>query len=1218
MNECTNKERLPDVDVRPNAGIVRSPLDEIKAIQTLLADVYKDAGDGRTLFRELVQNADDAGAHRLKLTVLERGWPDARNSLLRGPALLVANDGAFPDKDREALHKAIGGSKEDEVGKIGTFGIGLKSVFHICEAFLYMGVEESEWRAGVLNPWAGTGENGDADPLHPDWDEIDIARLRSVAMELLGNTSNGLLMWIPLRCPEHLDRGAEGRLYGLGERRLSPNDLCAWIGCAAPAALLLAQCGHLQTIDAERAPSPESLRDRMRLVRVARQTAGWVGRYRDDGGIFPDRTFEGEIVSDDQNWSVAGIEARGSESLRHLRSQPDWPQSPQWRNGRYGTVPRKALAHAAVTVLRPVDRDAELLGTRLRWAVFLPLDDDAEPSSSAIIESDGPSPAWEIILHGYFWPSQDRRSIPGVTREFGNAANDGDMRIRWNRALCEDLLLPLLPSALANAVVGVDERAARRLLGAVVRSDMVKDHLASVRRRHWLLPIVAAGGVRWNALDANACPVLSIPKWSQAPEAVRRQFVAYCGKCASDVVFIDHDAPRFAGELDDWTVDRLECLLHSIPGDAFASPQSLRWIEGIVRHVLGPDACAGDIRAAAIARWLAGKIGDGALAHTIRSSASRELRDELRDAWRDLCEALPNAWLVETPVDSQQAVAELAAGGVIGEGFFPVPFGRRPGEWAPALKLDQERLDRALSTLGRRLEAGGESERLRHSRLLLAETLLSRRHGRPMDEHLIRLPLLRAIRLPKDREEAWSIADLRRQIENRRVFVSPSSEVSDYDGMNGTQPARPSDPKRAVMELAKALDEAVWMVSRDAVSSVADAPVPTPEALATAVLQAERFAEPARRTLLLKRLAPSISDNVTVRLAARVLLAGRGADVVGRDTQLFLGRPGNRRALHILLRLLDRSWCAVQAELVDSLSQDLVEGLSVGQADLGALHGLLEDCLLKPVDWSALGDGEAVQLLQDLYGATHEEQERWRTMPLHRGVDGIRGAFNRRAWRSTGTTGELRLPPELAVQVRLLDPDSEVAHLYDSVPDMDRDGILQLMLEDSRPWRFAEQIVRNIRPSEGPVLLPQDDELRDLLRRSRWLPQRDGGALAPDAVLIAPQELRDAVAGLAAASAFGDKRLPEAVVSGTWRTAEPVVREILGRLGRERQVQRMVDALDSDQVGRVDRGAWLVMPDPMLVDASLIACALETTLADSHPGWKCSATSHLKGRRHRR
>ena len=407
MRENTIEGCFLDVDVRSNSRIVRSPLDEIKAIQTLLADVYKDAGDGRTLFRELVQNADDAGARRLKLAVLERGWPDARNSLLRGSALLVANDGAFADKDRVALHKAIGGSKEDNVDKVGTFGIGLKSVFHICEAFLYMGAEKSEWRAGVLNPWAGTGENGDADPLHPDWDRIDVGRLRSVTTELLGDTENALLLWIPLRCPEHLDRGAKGGLYGLGERRPRPDDLCTWFGCAVSAALLLAQSGHLQTIDAERAAGPESLRNRVRLARVARQTAGWVGRYRDDDGRFPERTFVGEIDLDDRSWAVAGTEARGSGSLRRLRSGSDWPQSPLWRNGRYSTVPRKALAHAAVTVLRPSDLDPEVSGTRLRWAVFLPLDDDPEPSSSSIVESHGPSPAWEIILHGYFW------AVPG-------------------------------------------------------------------------------------------------------------------------------------------------------------------------------------------------------------------------------------------------------------------------------------------------------------------------------------------------------------------------------------------------------------------------------------------------------------------------------------------------------------------------------------------------------------------------------------------------------------------------------------------------------------------------------------------------------------------------------------------------------------------------------------------------------------------------------------
>ena len=1205
MKGGTNTKHLSDVDVRTDTGIVRSPLDEIKAIQTLLADVYRDAGDGRTLFRELVQNADDAGAQRLVLTVLEHGWSDAQNSLLRGPALLVANDGPFPDKDREALHKAIGGSKEDEVSKIGTFGIGLKSVFHICEAFLYMGAEKSEWRAGVLNPWAGTGEKGDTDPLHPDWDEIDVERLRSVTTELLGNTSNGLLLWIPLRRTEHRDRGAEGRQYGLGERNPQPDDLCARFGRSAPAALLLAQCGHLHSIGVERAAGPESLRDRVRLVRVARQTVGWVGRYEEDGGCLPDRTFEGEIASDDRSWTVVGIEARGSESLRQLRSRSDWPQSPKWENGRYSSEPRKALAHAAITVLRPSDLDADLSGIRLRWAAFLPLDDGPDPQSSAIVECKGPSPAWEVILHGYFWPSHDRRSIPGVTEEVGNPSGDDGMRVRWNRVLCEKLLLPLLPSALANAVVGVDERAARRLLGAVVRADIVENRLALVWQRHWLLPIITADGIRWKALNANAYPVLSIPKWNQVPEVVRERFAAASDECTDDDVFIDDDAPRLADELDNWSVAHLERLLDCILGDVFGSPQSLRWIEEFVRHTLGPEACGGDIRAVAVARWLVRQIGDGALAHTTRRSTPRESRDELREAWWGLCEALPNTWLVETPVGTQQAIAELAAEDVFGEGLFPVPFGRRRGELPPTPQLDQERLDRALYTLGRRLKAGGESERLRHSRLLLAESLLSTRHDRPPGEQLVRLPLLRVIRLPEDQEEAWSVAELRCHIENHRVFATPASEDSDNDGTDGIRPERPSDPKPAVMELAKALDEAIWMVSGDAVASIAtNVPSPAPEALASAVLRAEAFADPECRKPLLIRLAPEVSDNTNIRRAARVLLAGRAAGVVGEDAELFHDRTGNGRTLRILLRRLDRSWCAVQGTLVESLPQDVLEALSVGQADHEALHRLLGACLDGHVNWTGLSDEEALQLLQDLYGATPEGRERWRRMPLHRGVDGIRGAFDQLARRSAGKTGELQLPPELKAKVRLLDPEPQVAHLYDSVPYMDRDGLLQLMLEDARPWRFAEQIARSVRSSAGPVLLPQDGALRDLLRSGRWLPRRDGGALAPDVVLIAPKELLHAVADLAAAGAFGDKQLPEAVDSRIWETAEPVVRELLGRLSRERQVQRMVDALESDRAEQVDGGAWLVMPKSDLVDAPLVENALQTTLAGSHPGWK--------------
>ena len=1198
----SKEDRSPEI-----AGIVRNPLDEIKAIRHLLADVYKDAGDGRTLFRELVQNADDAGARRLTLTVLEGGWRDARNSLLRGPALLVANDGPFPTKDREAVHKAIGGAKEGDVAKIGTFGIGLKSVFHICEAFLYIGAAQSEWRPGVLNPWYGTGDDGNADPLFPDWDKVgedDRKRLRRVVKQQFGETDDGLLLWIPLRLGEH-DRGVDGRRFWLGDHRPASQELCSWFDCSKPAALLLAQCGHLHAIDARRAENPETLGDSVTLMSVTRPEEKWLGRYREESSRFLERSFGGEIESRASKWSVVGIESLDGKSLRNLRSHPDWPQSTASWNGRYATVPRKALAHAAVTILRPVERDANPLGMRLRWAVFLPLDDHPVPRASATVASDGPSPAWEIILHGYFWPSQDRRSIPGVTDEEGDPPSDGKMRVRWNRRLCEELLLPLLPRTLAKAVDGVDERTARGLLERVVHLDIFKNRMPSVTQRHWLLPVVAESRVHWKAMaaeDADAGQVLSIPNWDEAPEGVRTAFLASCREAAGGVVFIEDVAPRFSGELDVWTVDHLERLLNSVPVDTFASIESLKWLAEVVRHVFGLDARREDIRTAFV-RWLARRIGEGALAPAVRRSVSPETRNELRETWRGLCAAIPSVWLVETRVATRQAVEELTkCNGVIGKGLFLLPIGHRRSESQPILNRDSKRLDRALTALGERLHTGSESERLRRSRLLLAETLLLIRPECPMDDGLRGLPFLRAIRLPEDKDEAWSVANLRCQIENRRAFAKPTSQARGHDG-SGRRPDGTSDPRAAVAELATALDEPVWLVNGDAVAFAAvDVPTPEPENLASAVLRAGEFAEPGSRTPLLRRLASNTSGNTNIRLAARALLAGRAVDVVGGRVALFLAGGGRHRALRILLRLLGQSWRVVDGQLVDSLSQGILEDLSVGQADLEALHRLLDECLNCQVDWTAPNDEEAQHLLESLHSADPEGQARWRRMPLHRGVEGDRGAFDDRALCSTRSTGDIELPDDLLAGVRLLDPDSVVAHLYTDVPKLDRDGVLQLMLRRSRPWVFAQQILQHMRSAGGPVGLPPD--LRRLLRVSCWLPDRDGRGLAPDKVLIAPEEVLDAVHDLAAHRAFGEKRLPDAVDQETWPMAERVVREVLGRMRRGRQVERMVDALVSNEVAQVGGGVWLVMPEPRLVKDSLIACALETTLARVHPGWK--------------
>ncbi|MYF83701.1 MAG: hypothetical protein F4176_06170 [Acidimicrobiia bacterium] len=1178
----SREEQPPDI-----AGIVRDPRDEIEAIQSLLADVYRDAGDGRTLFRELVQNADDAEARRLTLVVLEDGWRDAQNSLLRGPALLVANDGPFPTKDREALHKAIGGSKKADVDKIGTFGIGLKSVFHICEAFLYIGAAQSEWWPGVLNPWYGTGEDGRGDPLFPDWDvvgEEDRQRLRVAARHLLGETDGGLLLWIPLRRNEH-DRGTGGRFW-LASHCPVPQEICSWFGSSTPAALLLAQCGHLQSIDTRRATNPETLSDSVTLMSVSRPPSRWLGRYQEESTWFLERRFGGEIAATKSMWSVVGVESLDGTSLVSLRDHTDWPRITVNRNGRHEWAPRKALAHAAVTVLRPVETDAYQLGTRLRWAVFLPLDDHPEPGSSAIVKSNGPSPAWDIILHGYFWPSQDRRSVPGVTDQEGDPSSGNDMRVRWNRRLCEELLLPLLPRALAAAVDGVEEEAALSLLQRVEASGMLENRMPFVTRRHWLLPVLAYNRAHWKVIAADASLVLSIPNWGRAPEDVRERFLASCRAAAGDTVFIEETAPRLSGELGDWTVGHLELLLGSIPVGAFASVESLRWMAGVASHILGMDERPQDARMGVFIRWLVQRIGEGALTPTTRQSFTSETREELRAEWRNLCRNIPDGWLVETAVDSRQAVQELAnCDGILGKGLFLLPVGRRSGDPEHPLDLDSDQLDRALTALGNLLQAGGESEGLRRSRLLLNETLLSARLERHMDAGLCGLPILRVTRLPDEIEEAWSVADLRRQIENRRVFDRGD--------------------KAATKDLSTALDAPVWLVSGEALASIgADVPTPEPEALADAVLQAREFAESGSRRPLIHRLVSNISgSNTKVHLAARALLAGHTADVVGLDTELFQARGEHRSALLILLRLLDQSWRAVDRRVAGSLSHNTLEAFSVSQADLEALHRLLDECLVSQVDWTTLRNEEALLLLKHSYSTDPALRHRWRDMPLHRDIDGMRGAFDDSAKRS-GRTSETVLPSELRADVCILDPEPGVANLYEFIPALSRDHVLRLMLEASRPWCFAERIVQHLRSDDGQISPPRDLDLRQLLRTSSWLPDRDGEGLSPDAVLIAPEELLDAAADLAESGAFGAKKLPDSVDPQFWQMAEPVVREILGRRSHARQVERLADAMDPDRVARVDGGAWLVMSEPERVDGMLIDRALETTLSGSHRGWK--------------
>lgn len=109
-----------------------SPISIVNQIKSNLQDRYDT---GYPILKELLQNADDSGANQFRLDA-RPGWPDAANPLLRGPGLLVVNDGVFRKEDQRGITSFGESDKATDNAVIGKFGFGQKSVFHLCDAFL--------------------------------------------------------------------------------------------------------------------------------------------------------------------------------------------------------------------------------------------------------------------------------------------------------------------------------------------------------------------------------------------------------------------------------------------------------------------------------------------------------------------------------------------------------------------------------------------------------------------------------------------------------------------------------------------------------------------------------------------------------------------------------------------------------------------------------------------------------------------------------------------------------------------------------------------------------------------------------------------------------------------------------------------------------------------------------------------------------------------------
>ena len=107
-------------------------------ITTRIKNILKEYKEGVGIFKELIQNADDAGATTVKFLV---DWRQGKTDSLfspdmaqsQGPALWAFNNAVFTDEDFGNINKLAGGTKMEDLSKIGRFGLGFNAVYHLTD-----------------------------------------------------------------------------------------------------------------------------------------------------------------------------------------------------------------------------------------------------------------------------------------------------------------------------------------------------------------------------------------------------------------------------------------------------------------------------------------------------------------------------------------------------------------------------------------------------------------------------------------------------------------------------------------------------------------------------------------------------------------------------------------------------------------------------------------------------------------------------------------------------------------------------------------------------------------------------------------------------------------------------------------------------------------------------------------------------------------------------
>lgn len=456
----------------------------VSLLRSNLIDRYKDCF---CIIQELLQNADDAKASRVHFGISE--GLNVEHPLGRLPALFIINDGPVSPSNLSSIYTIAAGDKGNEKDKIGKFGLGMKSVFHVCEGFFMFGnALDSELEFPYFcTPWT--------EEYHEDWyvgwnaaKQLMDKAVRERIKDIVTDWDRWFCVWLPLRS-ESLHAGNQTR--PIIQMYPTDADLDDFTGLenasrAAHMLPLLRHVAHLSFADRHGALRKFILDG---TARMTGRTGRFSGNVQVEGqGLVPFR--------------YSGVEKKIEDGeFAHLKSLRCWPENTRFVRGEgLKSFPDKTDSHVALCFLSEASESPSLT---ISPCVYLPLSDVRDDRPKYTKFEIGGKNTVTIDLHGSLFVDAGRQAF-SISQPLGrDPITETELRAEWNRRIYEDGILPQIVPELYSILQEWDEETANAVMGAINEVPFFKRWVANACRTEGLALELKSDGYKWSRIGSE-------------------------------------------------------------------------------------------------------------------------------------------------------------------------------------------------------------------------------------------------------------------------------------------------------------------------------------------------------------------------------------------------------------------------------------------------------------------------------------------------------------------------------------------------------------------------------------------------------------------------------------------------------------------------------------------------------------------------------------------